>query len=385
MKEEEQWIKRAIHLALKGRGRTSPNPMVGAVLVKDGKIVGEGYHAKAGETHAEIIALKQAGREARGSTLFLNLEPCVHFGKTPPCVPAVIDAGVKRVVIGMEDPNPLVKGRGIKELQRAGIEVEVGILEKECQKLNEAFCKFIVKKEPFVILKVAATLDGKIATREGDSKWISGEVSRCFVHRLRDQVDGIIVGVGTILKDDPLLTARIKRGRDPYRIILDSRLRIPEEVKVIKVFPAKTIIATTEMAPSNKIERLKKKGVQVLILDSKQGKVNLKNCLLRLGEMGMMNLLVEGGSQVNGSFLDEGLVDKFLFILSPKLIGDNKAIGIFGGRGVATLNDAISVKELKVKRMGEDILLEGYAKTYLPCLQQRGQQIERNGSCSLEL
>jgi len=358
--DDTEWMKRALHLAEKGRGRTSPNPMVGAVLVKDGRAIGEGYHARAGEAHAEIVALQQGREEARGATLYLNLEPCTHYGRTPPCVPRVIEAGVKRVVIGMEDPNPLVKGKGIEILRRDGLDVEVGILEKECRRLNEAFCKYILKKEPFVILKVAAMLDGKIATRNGDSKWISGEASRRFVHKLRDQVDGVLVGIGTVLKDDPLLTARIRGGRDPYRIVLDSRLRIPEEAKVIGASASRAIIAATELAPKDKIERLEKRGVQILILDSKEGRVDLKSCLSKLGEIGMMSLLVEGGSQVNGSFLDKGLIDKLLLFFSPRLIGDQQAPGIFGGRGVFNLQEAVAVKEIKTKRIGEDIFLEGY-------------------------
>ncbi len=360
MRDDERWMKKVLRLAEKGRGRTSPNPMVGAILVKDGEVAGEGYHAKAGEAHAEIIALQQARGEARGAVLYLNLEPCMHYGKTPPCAPQVIESGVKRVVIGMEDPNPLVKGKGIEMLRKAGLDVGVGILEKECQRLNEAFCKYILKKEPFVILKVAATLDGKLATRNGESKWISGEASRRFVHKLRDQVDGVLVGIGTILKDDPQLTARIKGGRNPYRIVLDSRLKIPEEAKVIGTSPSKAIIATTEFAPKDKIEKLEKRGVQVLILDSQEGKINLKSCLSKLGEIGMMSLLVEGGSQINGSFLDEGLIDKLFFFLSPKLIGDHQALGIFGGRGVSSLEEAIALKGMKARRVGEDILLEGY-------------------------
>jgi len=359
---DEHWMKRALRLAEKGKGRTSPNPMVGAVLLKNGKVVGEGYHARAGEAHAEILALRQAGEAARGSTLYLNLEPCAHYGRTPPCAPEVIRAKVKRAVIGMEDPNPLVRGRGLKSLRRAGLDVKVGILEKECRKLNEFYCKYILEKEPFVILKVAATLDGKIATREGESKWISGETSRRFVHRMRDQVDGVIIGIGTVLKDDPQLTARIKNGRDPYRVVLDSRLRIPEDAQVIGNSSSKTMIATTELAARDKIERLEKKGVQILILNSKQGRIDLKNCLSKLGEMGMMSLLVEGGSQVNGSFLDEGLIDKILFFLSPKLIGDREALGIFGGSGKTTLQEAIPLNELRVRKIGEDILIEGYVK-----------------------
>jgi diaminohydroxyphosphoribosylaminopyrimidine deaminase/5-amino-6-(5-phosphoribosylamino)uracil reductase len=260
----------------------------------------------------------------------------------------------------MEDPNPLIKGRGMENLRRAGLEVKVGILEKECQRLNEAFCKYIVKREPFVILKVAATLDGRIATRGGESKWISGEASRRFVHRLRDQVDGVVVGVNTILKDDPMLTARVRGGRDPLRIVLDSRLRIPEEAKVIKTNPSKTIIATTESAPRDKKQRLESMGVQFLISNSKHERISLKSLLFKLGQMGIMSLLVEGGSQVNGSFLDEGLIDKLVLFLSPKLIGDDQAIGIFGGKGVTCLKDAIPLRELRVRRIGGDVLVEGY-------------------------
>lgn len=335
--------------------------MVGAVLVKGERVVGEGYHARAGEPHAEIIAMRKAGDEADGATLYINLEPCNHYGKTPPCAPALIEAGVKRVVIGMEDPNPLVKGRGLERLRRGGLEVEVGILEEECKVLNEAFSKYIQTREPFVILKIASTLDGKIATAFGESKWITGEASRRLVHHLRDGVDGILVGVGTILKDDPLLTTRMKGGRDPLRVILDSRLRIPEEAQVVTRKPERTILATTESAPRERMEAFERKGVRVLILDSSQGRVNLKSLLLKLGEMEMTSLLVEGGSEVNGSFLKEGLIDKILLFLSPRFLG-GKAIGIFGGEGIERLEEALCLDRLKMKRVGEDILLEGYPK-----------------------
>jgi diaminohydroxyphosphoribosylaminopyrimidine deaminase/5-amino-6-(5-phosphoribosylamino)uracil reductase len=357
---DEQWMKRALRLAEKGRGRTSPNPVVGAVLVKRGKAVGEGYHAKLGDAHAEIVALRQAREKARGAVLYLNLEPCTHYGRTPPCVPQVIKAGVKRVVIGVEDPNPLVNGRGINALREAGLSVNVGVLEKECKRINEAFCKYILRKEPFVVLKVAATLDGKIATRNGDSRWISGEASRSFVHKLRDQADGVLVGIETVLSDDPRLTARTKGGRDPYRIVLDSRLRIPEGAKVFESFPSKVILVTTGSAPRDKIERLEKRGVRVLIVDSREGRVDLRSCLCNLGKMGVMSLLVEGGSQINGSFLDEGLIDKFFLFLSPRWMGDPQALGIFGGRGVSSLEEAVLLKEIKTKRIGEDIIVEGY-------------------------
>jgi diaminohydroxyphosphoribosylaminopyrimidine deaminase/5-amino-6-(5-phosphoribosylamino)uracil reductase len=357
---DEQWMKRVLRLAEAGRGRTSPNPLVGAVLVKNGNVVGEGYHARIGEAHAEIIALRQAGEKARGAVLYLNLEPCTHYGKTPPCVPQIIKAGLKGAVIGMEDPNPLVNGKGIELLRKSGLDVRVGVLGKECRRLNEAFCKYIVKREPFVLLKVAATLDGKIATRNGDSKWISGEAARRFVHRLRDQVDGVLVGIGTVLKDDPLLTTRRREGREPYRIVLDSRLKIPEEAKVFEHSPSEVILATTGSAPHEKIERLQKRGVRVFIIDSKEGRVDLRSCLSKLGKIGMMSLLVEGGSQVNGSFLDEGLIDKFLLFLSPRWLGDPQALGIFGGRGASILGEAVGLKEIKTKRIGEDMLVEGY-------------------------
>jgi diaminohydroxyphosphoribosylaminopyrimidine deaminase/5-amino-6-(5-phosphoribosylamino)uracil reductase len=358
--DDEKWMKRALRLAEAGRGRTSPNPLVGAVLVKRGKTVGEGYHARIGEAHAEIIALRQAGERARGAVLYINLEPCTHYGRTPPCVPQVIKAGVKRAVIGMEDPNPVVNGKGIEALRKFGLDVKVGVLEKECRRLNEAFCKYILKKEPFVVLKVAATLDGKIATRNGDSKWISGEASRRFVHKVRDQVDGVLVGIGTILRDDPLLTARSKEGREPYRIVLDSRLEIPEEAKVFEHSPSEVILVTTGSAPQDKIERLQRRGVRVLIIDSRGGRVNLRSCLRKLGEIGVMNLLVEGGSRVNGSFLDEGLIDKLFLFLSPKLMGDPQALGVFGGVGISSLEEAVAIKEISIKRIGDDIFVEGY-------------------------
>jgi diaminohydroxyphosphoribosylaminopyrimidine deaminase/5-amino-6-(5-phosphoribosylamino)uracil reductase len=357
---DEYWMRKVLRLAEKGRGHTSPNPMVGAIVLKDGKVVAKGYHKKAGEDHAEIVALQRAGEEARGATLYLNLEPCAHFGKTPPCAPRVVEKGIQRVVIGMEDPNPLVKGKGVEILRKAGLNVEVGVLEKQCRRLNEAFCKYISQKIPFVILKVAATLDGKIATRDGESKWISGETSRRLVHKLRSQVDGTLVGIGTVLKDNPLLTARVSGGNDPYRIILDSRLRIPGEAKVIGTDPSKAIIAATELAAMERREELEKSGVRILIVNSKGGRVDLKCCLSKLGEMGITSLLVEGGSQVNGSFLDEGYIDKLILFLSPKIMGDQKAPGIFGGSGVSDLQRAVVLREIKVKKVGEDVFLEGY-------------------------
>jgi diaminohydroxyphosphoribosylaminopyrimidine deaminase / 5-amino-6-(5-phosphoribosylamino)uracil reductase len=363
---DEEWMRRVVGLAEKGRGKTSPNPMVGALIVKRGKIVGEGYHAKAGGPHGEIVALRQAEAKARGATLYINLEPCTHYGKTPPCAPQVIEAGVKRVVIGMEDPNPRVKGRGIESLKQAGIQVRVGVLKKECQRINEAFCKYIVEKKPFVIMKAASSLDGKIATRTGASKWITGEISRRFVHRLRNEVDAVLVGIGTVLKDDPMLTTRIKGGRDPHRILLDSRLRVSERARIFDGSPSRVIVATTHKGSKEKMERLRKRGIQVFAFGSKRGRVDLKDCLKKLAELGIMTLLVEGGSQVNGSFFEEGAVDKFYFFFAPRWIGDAKAPGIFGGRGIEDLKEAVRLEEVRLKRMGEDFLLEGYVEKGKP-------------------
>lgn len=353
-------MKQTLRLAERGKGKTSPNPMVGAILVKNGEVVGTGYHMKAGEAHAEILALREAGDRARRATLYLNLEPCSHHGKTPPCAPAVIAAGVTRVIVGMEDPNPLVKGKGIDMLKAAGVEVLVGVLEKNCRRLNEAFCKYIVVKEPFVAVKVASTLNGKIATRCGDSKWISSETARRLVHRWRSEVDGIVVGIGTILRDDPLLSTRMVKGRSPFRIVLDSRLRIPDEAQVIRTSPSKTIVVATEGVSTERVVRLEKRGVRVIVVDSHLGRVNLKTCLSRLADLEMVNLMVEGGSQVNGSFLDQGLADKLLLFLSPRLVGDPEALDMFGGVGVESLERAPSLSEVKVKRVGDDLLVEGY-------------------------
>lgn len=358
--DDKRWMKRALFLAAKARGRTSPNPMVGAVIVKDGILVSEGYHEKAGNDHAEIVAIRRAGQKAKGSTLYINLEPCIHYGKTPPCVPAIIEAGIKSVVIGVEDPNPLVKGEGIRKLKEAGLDVQVGVLEKESKKLNEAFFKYIIKKEPFVILKVASTLDGKIATKDGESKWITGERARMLVHHFRDQVDAVLVGIETILRDNPFLTTRIKGGKDPLKVILDSRLRIPEDANVININPEKTIIAVTELAPKERQARIKEKGVKILLVESKNGMVNLKHLLLELGKMEIMTLMVEGGSRVNGSFFDEGLIDKIIIFFSPKLIGNSQPFEIFNGIGINSLKEAKTLKELKFRRIGEDIYIEGY-------------------------
>lgn len=358
---KEFYMKRAIRLAKRGQGRTSPNPLVGAVIVKDGRIISEGYHKKAGMPHAEIEALRAAGEGAKGADLYVNLEPCNHFGRTPPCTKAIIEAGISRVFVGMRDPNPHVKGGGIECLNSHGIKVEVGILEEECRRLNEVFIKYITKNIPFVILKLAASLDGKIALANGESKWITNEQSRRFVHRLRDRVDAVLVGIGTVLKDDPRLTARLPGAKDPIRVILDTHLRIPLTARVLNLeSAAKTIIITGPEASVEKIKKIEERGGYVIQTDIKNDLIDLNELLLKLGKMEITSILVEGGSKVAASFLKEKLVDKFYFFYAPKIIGGNHSISMIGGNDITSMKEAIPLREVKLRRFGEDILATGY-------------------------
>jgi len=354
-------MEKALLLAAGGRGKTSPNPMVGAVIAKDDKIIASDYHRKAGEPHAEVLALKKAGTKARGATLYVNLEPCCHSQKkTPPCTKAIIKAGIKEVIIAMIDPNPEVSGRGIEELKKAGIKTRIGIMEKEAKRLNEVFIKYITRKEPFVILKIAQSMDGKIATAGGESRWITGEEARRYVHKLRNEVDAILVGIGTVIKDNPSLDCRIKGGRNPYRIIVDSSLQIPADAKVLKHRDNKTIIATTEKANREKIKFLSSRGNKILIIKEKNGKVDLESLMKKLGEMEITSVMIEGGSSINASALSCNIVDKVIFFIAPKIIGGTDAISSVGGKSPPLLKNAIKIKDLTSKTIGEDILLEGY-------------------------
>ncbi|HCX89643.1 MAG: riboflavin biosynthesis protein RibD [Deltaproteobacteria bacterium CG12_big_fil_rev_8_21_14_0_65_43_10] len=360
---KEEYMRLAIRLAKKARGRTSPNPLVGALVVKEGEVVGKGFHQKAGEPHAEINAINNAGGKARGGELYINLEPCNHYGRTPPCTKTIIDSGIKRVFVGMEDPNEVVAGSGIQCLKDNGIYVQTGILREECQRLNETYIKYITEKRPFVILKSAASLDGKIATRVGDTRWITNEKSRAFLHRLRNDVDGILVGIGTIMADDPELTTRLngRRGKDPVRIVVDSKLRIMLRAKVLNPeSKAGTIIATTELAHKEKIKKLEELGARVLIVGSKENRVDLRELMYELGKLEITSLLIEGGAEINASSLGSGIVDKVLFFYAPKIIGGADALGMVGGEGVEKLHDAINLKNIRVRRLGDDILVEGY-------------------------
>jgi diaminohydroxyphosphoribosylaminopyrimidine deaminase/5-amino-6-(5-phosphoribosylamino)uracil reductase len=360
---DERFMRRALELARRGEGWTNPNPLVGAIIVKEGRIVGEGYHERFGEPHAEVKALEAAGEEAEGAELYVNLEPCVHWGKTPPCVERIIASGVKRVIVATRDPNPLVDGKGIATLREAGIEVVEGVLEEEAKKINEPFFKFITTGRPFVLLKLALSLDGKIATRTGDSKWISSERSRELVHRLRNRYAAVLVGINTILKDDPQLTARLDnvRTKDPLRIVLDSRGRIPLEAKVLNLeSDVPTAVATTEQMSKEKEEALLNKGTRVWRLGARDGKVDLEELLKKLGEGGIDSLLVEGGAIVAASFLEAGLVDKITFFIAPKIVG-GPGITI-GGKGVARIAEAWQLKDTSVRMLDRDVVYEGYLR-----------------------
>ncbi len=358
-----KYMRMALRLAEKAKGRTSPNPMVGAVVVKNGKVISRGYHRRAGQPHAEALALKRAGSAAEGATLYVTLEPCSHTNKrTPPCCPVIRGSGVKRVVVAMIDPNPRVSGSGIKELRRAGIAVTTAVLGEEAKKLNEAFIKHVTTGSPFVTLKIAQTLDGKIATSSGESKWITGEEARKEGHRLRDSNDAILVGINTVLNDDPSLTARIPGGKDPIRIIVDSSLRVPLHAKVLKQkSPAKTIIATVS-GSSARIARIKKTGAEVLTVKSSQGRVDLRDLMKKLGQRDIMSVLIEGGSEINASALKAGIVDKVVMFLAPLLMTGTDSICSLGGLSPKRLREAHGIENMTVSFVGRDLMLTGYLK-----------------------
>lgn len=360
---DEKYMRMALRLAEKAKGRTSPNPMVGTVVVKNGRIISRGWHKKAGEPHAEAIALKKAGAAAKAATLYVTLEPCSHNNKrTPPCCPLVVNSGVKRVVVAMIDPNPQVSGNGIKGLRSAGIEVTTGVLEEEAKKLNEAFVKHVSTRMPFVTLKVAQTLDGKIATSSGESKWITGEAARREGHKLRDVNDAILVGINTVLNDDPSLTTRISGGRDPIRVIVDSKLRIPLTSKVLtQKSTAKTIIAT--ISGSNpKIKKLRDKGAGILQARNAGGRVDLRDLMKKLGKMDIMSVLIEGGSEINASALRAGIVDKVIMFVAPMLMTGRDSLCSIGGSAPLKLGQARRLKDVTVKFVGKDLMVEGYVR-----------------------
>ncbi len=381
----------ALMLAEKGLGSVNPNPLVGAVIVKDNKIIGMGYHEKYGENHAERNAVKNALEDVEGSTLYVTLEPCAHYGKTPPCVDLVIEKKFKRVVIGMLDPNPLVAGKSIKKLQENNIEVSVGVKEDECRKLNEVFIKYIATKIPFVVLKSAASLDGRIATADGESKWITCEESRRDGHKLRNKYMGILVGINTVIADNPKLNCRMdeaelndetdlltyiqennlayaeglkfmsrnRKAVNPVRIIVDSHLRVPLNSEVIND-GGNTIIGTIRGCNESKKNELESMGIKVIETEPKQGKVDLKKLIEKLSEEGIDSILIEGGGNINFSALEEGIVDKAIFYIAPKIIGGEKTKNSIGGNGFLKLDDAVRLKDTSYRKINDDFVIEGY-------------------------
>lgn len=357
---DEKYMRLAMQLAGNAIGRTSPNPLVGAVIVKDNRVVGCGWHRKAGTPHAEVHALNQAGELAQGADVYVTLEPCAHYGKTPPCAKALVEAKVKNVYGGLLDVNPKVAGKGFKILEDAGIHVEYGFLQDELRKQNEVFFKWIEHKKPFVVLKAAMTLDGKIATATGQSKWITNETSRAYGYKLRDIYDGIMVGINTVIEDNPMLTSRVDGGKNPIRIVVDSSLKIDINANVVQDKSAKTIVATTDKADKDKILKLQAQDVDVIVVDKDENdKVDIEKLLDILGQQNICSILVEGGATLSGSFVAKKLVDKVYFFIAPKIIGGKEAKTPVAGTGILNLQEALALKDIQIGKLEEDILIIG--------------------------
>jgi len=371
---DEQYMRQALSIARYAMGRTSPNPMVGAVIVSAGRVVGQGWHRLAGTPHAEINALQQAGDLARDATMYVTLEPCSHYGRTPPCADAVIAAGIKKIVVAMNDPNPLVAGRGLAKIREAGIEVVEGVLAAEAATLNEIFIKHISTQMPFVVLKSAMSLDGKIAAYTGHSQWITGPESRERVHKLRDCYDAILVGIGTVLADNPNLTTRLSpKGKNPIRIIVDSMARTPLDAHVVTDGLAPTIIIVTSKAPNDRIQALCAcDGVEVLVGSQKQSGVDLRQLFKTLAGRNITSIFIEGGGSINASLLAENLVDKIYWFIAPKIIGGQEARGPVGGQGVSDVNEAYLFEDMNVELSGQDILISAYMRN------REGRHVYRN-------
>ena len=361
---DNKFMTRALELAELGVGHVNPNPMVGAVIVKNGNIIGEGYHEFFGGPHAEVNAIKNCSESPVGSTIYVTLEPCSHFGKTPPCSLALIENKFSRVVIAMTDPNPLVSGRGIKMMEDQGIQVESGLMEDQAKILNKFFIKNITQKLPYVIMKTAMSLDGKIATHTGDSKWISGEESRKYVHKMRHNMKGIMVAINTVLTDDPSLNCRldIENPNQPIRIIVDSRLRIQDTAKVLNTKEQQTIIATTSKADKSKIIKIQESGAEVIIVEEIDGKVNLNQLMMHLNEKGIDSILLEGGGTLNFSALKSGIVDEVVSFIAPKIIGGANAISPVEGMGFDKINSCTEIESIELEKSGDDILVHGKIK-----------------------
>jgi diaminohydroxyphosphoribosylaminopyrimidine deaminase / 5-amino-6-(5-phosphoribosylamino)uracil reductase len=359
---DEYYMGLALKLALKAKGRTAPNPLVGALVVKGGKIIGSGFHAKAGLAHAEIIALDEAGKKAKGATLYVTLEPCTHTGRTPPCINRIIASGIKEVVVGMIDPNPLNNGKGVMLLKQSNIRVRVGVLEEKLKEINESFIKYITTRMPFITVKVAESLDGRIATRTGDSKWITADKTRAFAHRIRKDYDAIMVGVNTVLRDNPSLNAWFSKKKI-IKIIVDSNLSISEDSNIFAK-DSQVIIITLPSQPGQETENRQKLAAKAKILEVKEkaGQINLRDALKKLAQLQISNIIVEGGGTLIGSLFDERLVDKILFFISPKIIGGKEAVSAVMGNGVKRIDQAVGLRDLRIRRFAEDILISARVK-----------------------
>ncbi len=360
---DSEYMRMALELAARGAGYVTPNPMVGAVVVNQGRVVGRGFHQALGGPHAEVNAIDDAGPRAHGATIYATLEPCNHHGRTPPCTRKILAAGIRRVVSAMADPNPDVSGGGNAFLKERGIEVISGVEESAARRLNESFVKFTRTKHPFVVLKMAATLDGRIATRTGDARWVTGPQARAQVHRLRHAMDAILVGVGTVKTDDPRLTARLESGQgvDPIRIILDTHLNMPESAAMLnQPTTAQTWVVCGPRTEESKKQRLRQRGAQVMEMPLMEERIDLLALMKRLGQQGVTSILVEGGSQVAASMLRQDVVDKVLFFYAPKILGGSDGIPMCRGEGPDLMSDSLSLVQTEVSRVGNDILVTGY-------------------------
>jgi diaminohydroxyphosphoribosylaminopyrimidine deaminase/5-amino-6-(5-phosphoribosylamino)uracil reductase len=357
--EDARFMARAVVLARRGLGRTSPNPPVGAVVVRDGRVVGEGWHRRTGGPHAEVVALRRAGKAARGATLYVTLEPCSHFGRTPPCVRTVIASGVARVVVAVGDPNPRVRGRGLRALRAAGIGVDVGVMAEEAGEVSAWFRHCVVHRRPYVLLKLAASLDGRIATAHGESRWVSGVTARRWVHTLRNRVDAVMVGAGTVLADDPALTCRIRGGRDPRRVVVDGRLRVSPRATIFRRrSAAPTLVATTASASPRRRRALERAGAEVVVFPGRNGRLRIGAVLEALAVRGIVSVLIEGGGDLAAAALRERAIDRMLLVSAPLLLGgDGRAM--LGALGVHRLAGAPRLMRVTVTRLGRDLLWDG--------------------------
>ncbi|MGK4199319.1 bifunctional diaminohydroxyphosphoribosylaminopyrimidine deaminase/5-amino-6-(5-phosphoribosylamino)uracil reductase RibD [Fusobacterium sp. HC1336] len=356
---DKKYMARALELAALGEGAVNPNPLVGAVVVKNNKVIGEGYHKKYGGPHAEVFALEMAGEEARGADIYVTLEPCSHYGKTPPCAKKIIEMGIKRCIVASLDPNPLVSGRGIKMLQEAGIEVITGVMDKEAKELNRVFMKYISEKTSYLFLKCGITLDGKIATKTGNSKWITNELAREKVQKLRNKYMGIMVGINTVIKDDPSLTARIENGRDPYRIVIDPNLNISLESKFVNFQDGKSIVITSENnREKEKVSELEDRKVKLVYLEGTDFKIS--DILKKTGELGIDGILLEGGSYLISKAFEEKAIDGGEIFIAPKILGDEKAISFVKGFSVENIADGFELENVKINSYGNNVSMEFY-------------------------